>query len=166
MWQIASHVCRLKIHMRSVYTYSWVNSPMTSPAASHSVQSQNSLKEAAAKAELHFVPCHSLTQLISCVRCVTNNMLLWLGTTEGIVLQSPSLSEKVASDELGDAMWLVLFCGWLSECSTSNKSTNTRTYGQSLELVPLFTCFGSLIGVDFKIKTVELRGKKIRLQIW
>lgn len=49
---------------------------MTSPAASHSVQSQNSLTEAAAKAELHFVPCHSLTQLISCARCVTNNMLL------------------------------------------------------------------------------------------
>ena len=28
------------------------------------------------------------------------------------------------------------------------------------------TTFISTIGIDFKIKTIELRGKKIKLQIW
>lgn len=37
-------------------------------------------------------------------------------------------------------------------------------YGSIFERFSIFMCF--IVGIDFKIKTVELGGKKIKLQIW
>lgn len=44
----------------------------------------------------------------------------------------------------------------------------TEDYFRTDCIVTDFASFSSVLftGVDFKIKTVELRGKKIRLQIW
>lgn len=42
-----------------------------------------------------------------------------------------------------------------------------QLFNEILVLVHVDICVcDSVTGVDFKIKTVELRGKKIRLQIW
>ena len=56
---------------------------------------------------------------------------------------------------------LVCFSGEIQPCRTDPKistfSFNDDTFN---------TTFISTIGTDFKIKTVELQGKKIKLQIW
>ena len=56
---------------------------------------------------------------------------------------------------------LVCFSGEIQPCRTDPKISIFRFVDDNFN-----TTFISTIGIDFKIKTVELQGKKIKLQIW